>query len=641
MVMFIIIVAIVMLIGFSMKKNDEKASQTNAHVRTPKDYSKIVKVEITKSPMSKSPVSKVSSIIDVTGQSVRINSADLNPVLKTYTKGVPYWQHQYVYSYSEINYATAEQRAFYELLKHYFLKGEYIDLQGNLNYAFILFFNLLDDFVVHKDLNKIKNQLDILAIIYPKTGSYARQELAKRLDNSLISELDDLQTRGYYSNNYESFKLGSKYKTKLKLSDSQSKLLNRIWQPSNNFGNIEYCCDEIVKLFLKTIDGLERKLQSENSSLEKELDFLADLVARKHFNYRNNSSNYKYSIEQSKDQLYSTIFKVCENTVRERFEHRRRLPIEFYTNYPVIHQEFENRIVSRISPLHNDLISSIPMPDESTEIELNSQNTSRWKGQFEKICSDFNGDTQKFAKAIEGLGAKNIKNPALENIYFDASKFVAKTDKQLALILYIHYVYCDLQSTKFDNKQLTKTVQKSLFATPEHVLEFEKIISDLVNTRNLKVALEVATQFYAPKRKKIKLSKDAIKDAHQQHSVTVELLNEYLNEDQEEAFGNAQNKEELKMAISKPVIESSPELVDTPSKFTDTQREFLDFFQKNGLALTAHEVDSFAKGKNLFKNQLVESINDTCFETLDDILIEEDGETYSINENYFKRILSL
>ena len=38
------------------------------------------------------------------------------------------------------------------------------------------------------------------------------------------------------------------------------------------------------------------------------------------------------------------------------------------------------------------------------------------------------------------------------------------------------------------------------------------------------------------------------------------------------------------------------------------------------------EVESFAKERGMFKNQVIESINDRCYEVLDDVLIEEEAD---------------
>jgi hypothetical protein len=46
----------------------------------------------------------------------------------------------------------------------------------------------------------------------------------------------------------------------------------------------------------------------------------------------------------------------------------------------------------------------------------------------------------------------------------------------------------------------------------------------------------------------------------------------------------------------------------------------------------------FAKSKGIFKNQLIESINEICYDFLDDVLIEEEDDYYTINRNYFQTI---
>jgi len=45
-----------------------------------------------------------------------------------------------------------------------------------------------------------------------------------------------------------------------------------------------------------------------------------------------------------------------------------------------------------------------------------------------------------------------------------------------------------------------------------------------------------------------------------------------------------------------------------------------------------------ANQKEFSKNQLVDSINESCYEVLDDVLIEEDGDTYTLNQNYYQKI---
>ncbi|RYE52083.1 MAG: hypothetical protein EOP48_17200, partial [Sphingobacteriales bacterium] len=60
-----------------------------------------------------------TSLIDVTSQEYKLPSSG------NATGSVPYWPHQYVYGYNEINSATPEQKAFYQRFKINFLNGIY------------------------------------------------------------------------------------------------------------------------------------------------------------------------------------------------------------------------------------------------------------------------------------------------------------------------------------------------------------------------------------------------------------------------------------------------------------------------------------------------------------------------------------
>ena len=99
------------------------------------------------------------SIIDITDPSYRTSS---NNILEKYNDGVPYWAHHYVYSHSEINSTSSEQRKFYFLFKNNFLNGKCFDLEGNTNYAFILLFDLLNEYDTHKNISELECQLKLL-----------------------------------------------------------------------------------------------------------------------------------------------------------------------------------------------------------------------------------------------------------------------------------------------------------------------------------------------------------------------------------------------------------------------------------------------------------------------------------------------
>ena len=129
----------------------------------------------------------------------------------------------------------------------------------------------------------------------------------------------------------------------------------------------------------------------------------------------------------------------------------------------------------------------------------------------------------------------------------------------------------------------------------------------------------------------------------QQHSGTVELLNEYLNDDFEDEENTVKSQEinsnEIKIEITQKNEEITHSVFLTELALKPIHITTLELFAKSNFAVPQSEIEVFAKSNGVFKNQLIESINDTCYEFLDDILIEEEEEDfYTINNIYFQRI---
>lgn len=570
------------------------------------------------------------SIIDITNEHCFIKEEN---VLEEEIK-VPNWKHQYVYFFSEINQASNEQKQFYYIFKNSFLNGKYLDLEGNTNYAFILLFDLLNEYENHKDIYKLEKQTNTLGQYYPETKSYGISFFKQKAKNGNISSSKKEDIYSYE----EYWKLGSKYKTKLKLNDEEVKLLNAIYNPSNNFFNIEYCGLEILKLYIALISALKGKYIQEETTIDAQFLSVADVIAKR----ANANHSYNYGINSIINEFYSYVFKHCENAVREHYGHKRKINTDTYYTNAEIKIEFETKIISKVNELLPILISNVSEPDEATDIELYTQNTSRWKINFEGLTTNYNEKPKEFVDSILALGKLNKKNPSVENIFFEASKFIAKYDKESALSLYIQYLYHDLKSNTFDNKQHTKTIQKSLFKTDEQLHDFERIVSELIKDKDLEKALKSVSKVYEVKRKKIQLNRASINEVIVQHSETVELLNEYLKDDFEEDNGIEKYQEISNEEIQIGIIQKSEEVHQSAFvselTFTAIHTTTLELFEKSNFSVSQSELEVFAKSKGIFKNQLIESINDTCYEFLDDVLIEEEDDYYTINTNYFQRI---
>jgi hypothetical protein len=620
----------------NINSNNRQKSEKEIHDELAQSLIKNIKVTVT--TPSSSNIYNDDSIIDVTNQSHTIN---LNNSFKIHNEGVVYWKHQYVYSHSEINSASSEQKKFYSIYKNSFLNGEYFDLEGNTNYAFILLFDLLNEFDKHKDIAKLESQLKILGQCYPKTKSYGVSFLIQKMeDNGDINGYLMLQEESIYNDNY--WGLGNKYNTELNLTEEEIKFLNIIYYPRNNFSAVRFCFVQILKLFMALISELDSKFSKNTSTMKEVIVHISKIIENERNRYVEDSDNYNEAVQKITGELNVIILKYCENAVREYYGHKRQINTDTYYTTTEAKIEFETKIISNVIELLPVLISNVTLPDEATEIELNYQNTNRWKIKFEELTESYTDKPKEFMDSIITLGNLNKKNSAIKNIFFEASKFTAKYDKESALALYVHYLYHDLKSATFHNKQLTTTVRKNLFKTNEQLHNFEIIVSELIKDKNLDKALKNVSKVYEIKRKKIRLNTALIKEVQKQHSGTVELLNEYLKDDFEDKKNPTKSQEmsneEIKIEIKLKSDDRSHSAFVGDLNFTAIHISALELFPNSNFSVSQIELEQFAKSKGIFKNQLIESINEICYEFLDDVLIEEEEDFYTINTNYFKRI---
>jgi hypothetical protein len=626
---------------------------------TPRNLVPITPMTVPNAPMND------HLVIDLTG-----NQAVSIPLADGLTKSphpVPTWAHQYIFSARELDSAEQRQKDFYYAFRNAFVRGTNYDIEGNTNYAFILLFDLVGTSGVTADHATVERHLTRLGEFYPKTKPYLWSSLAKHLEQAGFSEEANRigatrQADSYRAANYDQdyWRYGSRHKKRLRLTADDVKILNRLSHQSNNFLAIQFCEDQVIRVFLAVVKELDGGYRSEGSELEKQLTAIADVVARRELRYRAGSRNYEYAISWIGDEILHVLFKHCENAVREHVGHKRKLGTEWFHETEA-KTELQSRILDRLPPIVSAAISKTSRADREVEIELNKQNPTRWKSVLEQLKADEGLSGEAFVKAVNELGDLNIYNPSLEMIFFDASKFMAEVDKQAALTLYIYYLYHDLHSVKFDNRKMTKTVQKSLFPTKDKLHEFEYVVSDLTASCSLEAALAAITNFYVPKRRHIKLNSTEIKQAKVKDADTVELLNEYLQDEFEDEqsviVASQKNNDELILEIavkSPPSRTDGDEILELAtgceaetavhtsvcSSFSAMHRDLLTLFAQNGFLLGQDEVETFAKQNGAFRNQLVESINDACYNLIEDVLIEEDGEDYTILESYYRAVIS-
>lgn len=590
------------------------------------------------------------TIIDVSTQNLDLS---VEQKARDYTsqKLPPYWGQSYVYSFSELRQATKEQKQFYIYLKNRVVNGEYVDIQGNSNYAFILYFDLINEYENHRNIELLDRQFTVLGGICSKTKSYSlnylQAELRKRNDSFSIDKLKYLEginyqiDRSYSSFNPDLYKLGNEYKDKLGLNEQEVIWLNKFDNPTNVFLSIEGCCTATLKQFVTLLKELEKQLIKQDVTLAKEVFFFKEKLKNTYVEKYSDWEGYdaSYLGSRAESDIYITIFKRVENSVRESFGHKRKVSGDFPSLDESLSEEFETRLGGSINALIEQLKQSIVHPNLETQIELNTQNVNRWKIEFDELIEGCKQENiSVFIDGVIKLEEVNQKNPNIENIFYQASKYISKQDKTQSLKYYAKYIFYDLKSKKFDNKELTKTVRKSLFKTEEQIIAFKEIIRNLIATNDIHTALDRISKIYIPKRKRIHLDRSEIKEVEEKHIGTVELLNGYLVEEEiADTEINEKTEEDIEITIVTPKENNS--IFISGVNLDQIQVDLVEMIISNSFELHQDEVDKYALLNGMFKNQLIDSINEACSEKLDgEVLIEEDDENYIVEESYYKEI---
>ncbi len=608
------------------------------------------------------------SVIDISGLNYKIPKKD-NPTsmsknksdnkLIRVKKGVPRWEFRYIYFYAEITQATPKQKEFYAYLKENFDKNRYIDVEGNINYLSVLVHDLMRGYKSYQDISTLEGHFNRLAEHYPDVKDHVKN-IIKRLHEKEQQRIREEEQRRLLAERLKSFsglshyfvdrRLGASFKDKLNLNKEEVELLNNINYYSNPFFNVEFISIEIVKLFLATLKALKDKYKKEKTTLEEIVNEVSEVITRKHFNFRTGSGNFKFSMRETPKEIYEIILTMADNAVREHYNYKKRLIISSYKPIPQV--ELETKILNKVEKILFALVMNVQPLDAEADKQLFDTDTQRWKIKFGELKANFENkaiSSEEFLKEFVALSLLNENNvTSHKNMFFDAAKYMALKDKEIAVSLYIYYLFYDINfETK--TKTFTKKEQKEVFQNKEQEDKFEEIKNQLFKDAKLKAALEKVPSIYYVERKKITLDSSSIKEVQQQHSQTVEILNEYLKDEKEikkevkKEIPTEQTKAKVETKAKKAISKVKTKKESTTNylselQLTDSQKTVLDYFAKNNFSISQQEFEKLATQNGMFKNQLLESINEKCFEILDDVLIEEE-ENYTIYEKYYQKLI--
>ncbi|MFT6320480.1 MAG: hypothetical protein ACJAT4_001405 [Granulosicoccus sp.] len=539
-----------------------------------------------------------------------------------------------------------KQQTFYELLKSdqpILLVKNFDALFDNLIKSFFIFYKSgnLDAFLLSKlveefllDSNYQKKQ-DVENVTKSEKIVYSKEI------NSVMKE--STYQRDQYD--YDDWKFGTKYKKRLGLSQKEVDLLNRIYIGGTVFTEIQQGADESARFYLRAVNGLEKFYEAKGVNLFKKIAHI-DKVKRA-FTRTDYGHEYWYN---PSDNIFRSFFKLCENAVREKYSHKRKLDESFYTS------DFGDYLTDisgqQIRAIIGNEIDKIAPPLSESVIKLNALNRTRWTIEFNEIKAKVKEYSAKeLLQSLNKLCELNIENTSLSKIYFDSFKLLIEVNKIAALKFYLQYYHSVSKTIKTKIKQISAAQMKKLFKNEEQVADFKQIVWELSTKKDLLEAVKKLPSIYATKKKAIKLDVNAISQIKEMHSETVGKLNELLEESDEEIIIETSPKpdsEKQKEPASPDVLEGLDAIFDLEDddddetlNFKDYQVDFIRMVIANDCEISSEVVNQFSKEKGVFRNQLINGINETFYEVHEDNLLEESENGYQLYEEYVSLVTGI
>jgi len=238
---------------------------------------------------------------------------------------VPFWKHEYIYSADAINQAGPEQKKFYTFFKKCFTENKFIDHQGNDNYSFILFYDLISAYYSHNDIKLLEQQFQNLEKYYPKTGNYTS-----------IKIIDEFEKRGDFANAWE-FTSKREYIDLLTVWDYEKKIGNPLLNPELILRLSGY--SHLTPFGQKNINKIKPFIKKELSQFEEQNNstFFKVFFDEQTLFKISDSGNYSPDY-YSKFFINSEAFKACRSLDNSRNLRSSEIVLKYVVEQAIMNQ---------------------------------------------------------------------------------------------------------------------------------------------------------------------------------------------------------------------------------------------------------------------------------------------------------------
>ena len=391
-----------------------------------------------------------------------------------------------------------------------------------------------------------------------------------------------------------------KFRKEYNLSDLEERILEQTSFRQTKIWNNYEAKKQMILLYLDEWKIIEERLKTEEKLKKK---------SKKIINAILNLQDYGYFEYNEIEGLYA-ILKIVENKIRT-----------FIPNYKILEVEKELESIKKFFPksMSNELL----------------ENIENFKLSKEKIESIITYEIKNYPKDwklklgyIELFNEKKINliirfnnEQNLEKIIKELQKKEKNSDDKL---FYLFLLNRNRELKKTEVKMLEKIISADRFQDYKKLLEKDNEITQKT--------YEELKLLKFQKKKKIDLNLEKVKVTKEKFVETVNILEEYLKEENEEAD------------ISKIYNEEQKDIV-----VEDKEQEKIENFQDNKIKevlkiivetqkIKESDLKNYAKEKNMSLNAYIDFINKEVYDIVNDQVIILENNTVKIDEFYIDDI---
>jgi hypothetical protein len=597
-------------------------------VLTENEYSEYIANKMKQSPKSD------SSIQDITGKKYLIP-----PIPRiTYPGGVPIWPTNKNTTPEDLLKLSIEHQRFYGQFIKSFENARYIDLEGNVNYLIVLVHELALDFVLYGQEDEFEKELDKIEANYPEF-KLKRPEVYKLVEiiEDNLEEFEDESEDNFLQAPFFMSSLALNLEDSLQLNLTEMKRVSQVVYKQNKFNQYALIQQQIVRLYLKVYELLEEAYNDKTTSLFTILEKIEDhLYNHDKFQTAEGGKLLHFNNYWS-HHLFTRIFNQCENAIRKHYSYNDFIiPAGiFQYNYSTGKIKSINKWESKVLEIIQQQTANLEEPNEEYEKAFLLIKPSGWKTKYEHIINQYEKSPEQFLTAVLKLGGIISNSKNLINLYYQAYSYMLEKDTVTALTLYLHYLRIhQIKGTK-NVKKISKIQESKLFQNKNQSEQFKELLNGLSLVENLQQTLDKLVKIFTAKRKEIILDTDSIQNIQKNHSQTVELLAELLQEEDE--INPSKNIIAGQAESNNKIVQANPSNHSISQiGVSAIQKNTLEYIISNNFQVAVKKFEGFAREKGQFGNQLIESINELFYEQIGEILIEEEEGQYILHKELLK-----